>query len=118
MEASCTTQRHYMHTLTRSPTCSSAFDDMALSEGALVRDVAGAVGRMTVLMPRWRALAQLAPEARPRTNELIQRLRAAVQAVAEHPRVAEATRGVARRHLAAWSAPPRPKGERVQWDSD
>lgn len=90
-----------------------------LSGGELVRDVDGAVGRLTVVMRRWRSLSDLAPETAPRTEDLAHMVKAAIETVIHHPRVAEATKAVARRALSQWAPPPSPPaGERVQWDSD
>ena len=50
-------------------------------------------------MRRWRSLSDLAPETAPRTEALARVVKAAIETVLHHPRVAEATRAVARRAL-------------------
>ena len=73
-----------------------------------------------MVMPSWRALSQLAPRARARTDELLRRVETAIAGV-QHSRASEGTKAFAKRLHAQWCAVPRPaaeRGERVQWDSD
>ena len=91
-----------------------------LSGGGEVPDLDGALGRLTVVMPRWRALLQLAPRARARTDELARMVAAVIDKV-KHSRASEGTKAFAQRLHAQWCAVPRPaaeRGEKVQWDSD
>ena len=89
-----------------------------LSGGGRVADLDGALGRLTVVLPGWRALMQLAPRARARTDEVSRMAKSAIDAV-KHSRASEGTKAFAQRLQAQWCAVPRPeRGERVEWDSD
>ena len=93
-------------------------DDLhTLSGGDLVRDVDGALGRLSVIMRRWRAVSSLAPHARARTDDIARMVRAAIDTVMRS-KVPEGTKAHARRVWAQW-CPSRPlQGTPVQWDSD
>lgn len=91
-----------------------------LSRGALVRDVDGAVGRMSGLMGSWRGLCSLS-SASPSTERMIGMVKEALGNVIRSGEVSGNVKTTARRVLLQWSAsgePVRQAGEQVDFDSD
>lgn len=89
-----------------------------LSGGSLVRDVDGALGRLSVIMRSWRDVASLAPHTTPRTEDVVRMVKSAIDTVLQS-NVSEGTKAHARRVWAQWCPAPRSaQGTRVQWDSD
>ena len=52
-----------------------------LSGGSLVRDVDGALGRLSVIMRSWRDVASLAPHTTPRTEDVVRMVKSAIDTV-------------------------------------
>ena len=73
----------------------------------MVRDVDGALGRLSVIMRRWRAVQSLAPHATPRTDDLVRMVKSAVDIVLAS-NVTESTKAQARRLWSQWCPAARP----------
>ena len=85
----------------------AVYDLQTLSGGNLVRDVDGALGRLSVIMRRWRAVQSLAPHATPRTDDLVRMVKSAVDIVLAS-NVTESTKAQARRLWSQWCPAARP----------
>ena len=93
-------------------------DLQTLSGGSLVRDVDGALGRLTVMMRRWRAVEALAPHVRARTDDLVRMIRSAIETVIGS-NVSDGTKAYAKRVWGQWCPASRSaQGTSVNFDSD